>query len=171
MQVTAWPETVVENYVTQLEAQAKSAFESYSKENGNTLIKTWQEYVVNNYDGEYFPNVDSIPSGFRRMAEETLRQQMALYYIADVENLKMSKKEQDEGYANRIKLMIDYYNAMYGLESGSSQSFTEADMNSAGYTKEVIVEDLLYEKVSLKLYETMKDKIVFESASAEEKAE
>ncbi|MBO7761267.1 MAG: hypothetical protein J6T24_00560 [Clostridia bacterium] len=171
VQVTAWPETVVENYITQLEAQAKSAFESYSQENGNTLIKTWQEYVVNNYDGEYFPNVDSIACGFRRMAEETLRQQMALYYIADVENLKMSKKEQDEGYANRIKLMIDYYNAMYGIESGSSQSFTEADMNSAGYTKEVIVEDLLYEKVSLKLYETMKDKIVFESASAEEEAE
>lgn len=171
VQVKAWPEEIKANYIELLKQQAESAFETYSKENGNTLIKTWQEYVVNYYDAEYFPNVESIETGFTRMAEEQLRQQMALYYIADAENLKMSNREKEDGYAKRIKLMIDYYNAMYGIESGSSQSFTEADMNNAGYTKEVIIEDLLYEKVSLALYETMKDKIEFEAAASDSGAE
>ena len=88
-----------------------------------------------------------------------IKQEMLYYYILDEENLKLTRKERTKGYEERVKQMLDYYNAQYGT-AGTANELTEEDLAAAGYTKDVILSQMLYEKVCNEIYEEIKDLVI-----------
>lgn len=160
MMVEKWPDGVVESYVTQLRSNATYEYSQYTETAGNVLYGTMEEYIVNTYDDKYFPNVASVEAGFRMMAEEQLKKEMAIHYLAELEGIKMSARKENSYYKEEMEKLLAYYNTLYASQL-NGQSLTEADMNEQGYTKESMVSSYYYSELSEKLYELNKDKITF----------
>ena len=130
------------------------------------MISTLAQYLVNYYSADYFPSVDKIDEGFRKMAEEQLKSEMALYYIAANERLTMSKSERDKTAEDEMKALIDYYTAYYQSmgQLTKDQAFTEQDMANAGITKRSLVENAYLNKVNAYISETLRPLVVFKEA-------
>ncbi len=158
VELIKWPEGMVDRYVDTLYAEAESDYAEYTSQNGQNVYPTLEDYVVNRYtNGDYFTTPDKVAEGFRRMAEDQLKQEMAVHYIAAAQGLAMSKKEQKRYYNEQLNSMIDYYNTYYSAQitAGQIQPFTKDDLVGYGYTKQKLVSDYYYEKVSLALYDEM----------------
>lgn len=157
VEVKAWPENLVEDATLMLKNQVTASFDQYVDQYGNESIATLEEYIVKYFGEDYFPNgEDSIDDGLDTLAKEYIKQEMLYYYILDEENLKLTRKERTKGYEERVKQMLEYYNAQYGT-AGTANELTEEDLAAAGYTKDVILSQMLYEKVCNVIYEEIKD--------------
>ncbi len=153
-----WPEDMVDRYIESLYASAEESFAQFIQQNGSATFGTLEEYVVNQYtEGDYFTTVDKVAEGFRHMAEDQLKQEMAVYYIADAEGLRMSEGEEEKYYRGQLADMIEYYNTAYAedIKAGKAEPFTESDLVDYGYTKQTVVSNYYYEQVSLTLYDGM----------------
>lgn len=173
VEVLEWPEGYIESYVDTLRTEAENEYAQYVQTYGSSVYPTLADYVANFYSDKYFPNTASVDAGFRKMAEEQLKQEMAIHYIAAAEGLAMTEREQEKYYEEQMQSMLDYYNAYYAndIAAGNVKTFTEADLANYGYTKQSIVSNYYYEKVSLKLYDTVKDKVTYDlSMTAEDTA-
>lgn len=170
VEVLEWPDGYVDAYIDTIRTEAENEYSQYAQSYGTSVYPTLADYVVNFYSDKYFPNTASVESGFRKMAEEQLIQEMAIHYIAAAEGLTMSESEQDEYYEKQMQEMLDYYNAYYAsdIAAGNVQKFTEADLANYGYTKQSIVSNYYYEQVSLHLYDSMKDKVVYDLSKTPE---
>ena len=158
VELIKWPEGMVDRYVDTLYAEAENAYAEYTSQNGQNVYPTLEDYVVNQYtNGDYFPTPDKVAEGFRRMAEDQLKQEMAVHYIAAAQGLAMSKKEQKRYYNEQLASMLEYYNTAYAqqIAAGQIQPFTKDDLVGYGYTKQTVVSNYYYEKVSLALYDEM----------------
>ena len=164
VEIKEWPKGLLDNYVEALTLQAKQEFDEYVKSSGNALYSSMEEYVANYYDDQYFPNKESVADGFRRMAEEQLKQEMAVFYIADALGLRMKEREENKVFEEEIAALIEYYNAMYESQLNGG-SFTKDDLADQGITKQSILYNYYYEKVSLALYDTVKDTVTYELPS------
>ena len=166
VQVIEYPEDLLEQYVEAMRRSAQSEFEQYSSSEGNTAISTLEQFLVNYYSSDYFPSVDKVEEGFRKMAEEQLKSEMALYYIAANERLTMSKSERDKTAEEEMKALIDYYTAYYQStgQLSSSESFTEQDMANAGITKRSLVENVYLNTVNGYIASTLRDLVQFKEA-------
>ncbi len=164
VKVDKWPDGYVEAYIETIRSEAEAEYAQYVQSYGSSVYPTLADYIVNFYSDKYFPNTASVEAGFRRMAEEQLIQEMAIHYIAAAEGLTMSEKEQQEYYNKEMAAMLEYYNSYYAsdIAAGNIQKFTEADLANYGYTKQSIVSNYYYEQVSLKLYDTVKDKVNYD---------
>ena len=91
--------------------------------------------------------------GFRKMAEDQLKQEMAIYYIAKVTGKEMSSREQEKYYKEQMAAMLEYYNEIYGSQL-NGQTLTEQDLVNQGYTKQSMISQKYYNDVSAYLYET-----------------
>lgn len=170
VELLKWPEGYIDAYIDTLRTEAENEYGQYVQSYGTSVYPTLADYLVNFYSDKYFPNTASVEAGFRRMAEEQLKQEMAIHYIAAAEGLAMTEKEQEEYYEEQIKSMLDYYNSYYAndIAAGNVETFTEADLANYGYTKQSIVSNYYYEQVSLKLYETVKDKVTYDLSKTPE---
>ncbi|MBQ2719745.1 MAG: hypothetical protein IJF73_06730, partial [Clostridia bacterium] len=92
-------------------------------------------------------------------AKEYIKQELLFHYIVDKEDLGLSRKERTKGYEERVQAMLDYYNAQYGT-AGTANELTEEDLAASGYTKDVILSQMLYEKVCNAIYEEIKDLVI-----------
>ena len=161
--VTEYPGILLEDAIELFWNQAEAGFEEYISNYGSASMETVEDYIVASYGDAYFPNgTDDIDVGIRHLAEDYLKQQMLIHYIADEEGLNLTRKERKDGYKQRVKEMLDYYNAQNGTTTGSTNALTEEDLINAGYTKDVILDQLLYEKVCDAIYSNIKDKVVFQ---------
>ena len=167
--VIKYPEELLEQYIAAMRQSAEAEFEEYSKSQGNAVISTLAQYLVNYYSSEYFPSVDKIDEGFETMAKEQLRSEMALYYIAAKERMTMTKSERDKTAEEEMKALIDYYTAYYQAmgQLSSSEAFTEQDMANAGITKRSLVENAYLNKVNAYIAETLRPYVIFKDAEAE----
>ena len=160
VEVKAWPKNLVEDATLMLKNQVTASFDDYVDQYGNESISTLEEYIVKYFGEDYFPNgEDSIDEGLDTLAKEYIKQEMLYYHILDEENLKLTRKERTKGYEERVKQMLDYYNAQYGT-AGTANELTEEDLAAAGYTKDVILSQMLYEKVCNEIYEEIKDLVI-----------
>ena len=171
IEVKKWPDGYLDAYVDTLYAEAQNEYNQYVQSYGNAVYRSLADYVANFYSDEYFPNAASVDAGFRKMAEDQLKQEMAIHYIAAAEGLTMSEKEQEEYYEEEMAAMIEYYNEYYSSEiaAGNAQPFTEDDLAEQGITKQSIVSNKYYEDVSLALYDILvRDKTVTYDLTGEE---
>ncbi len=158
--VKEWPEYLVDDVTLMLRNQAAAGFDQYVTTPGNDSIATLEEYIVKYFGEEYFPNgEDSIDEGLDAVAKEYIKQEMLYYYILDEENIKLSRKERRQGYEERVKEMCEYFSQQYGT-AGTANEFTEKDLAEVGYTKDVILSQMLYEKVCNIIYEEIKDLVI-----------
>ncbi len=157
IEIVKWPDGIVERYVDTLYAEAEGGYAEYTATYGQGVYASLEEYVVNNYSDEYFPSTDKVADGFRRMAEDQLKQEMAVHYIAAAQGLSMTRKEQKKYYNEQIDAMVAYYNQYYAsdIAAGNVAAFTRDDLVDYGYTKQTVVSNYYYEKVSLALYDGM----------------
>lgn len=151
--VIKYPEGVIEGYVASIRAAAQSEWEQYSQQTGSTIYGSLAEYVVQNYSDTYFPSADKVEEGFRKMAEDQLKQEMAIYYIAKAVGKEMSSREQEKYYKEQMAAMLEYYNEIYGSQL-NGQTLTEQDLVNQGYTKQSMISQKYYNDVSAYLYET-----------------
>ncbi len=159
--VKEYPGILLEDAIKLFWNQAEAGFEEYVYNYGEEAIADVEEYMVKTYGKEYFPNgTADIDAGVKRLAEEYLKQQMLVHYIADEEGLNLTYRERNKGRKERIQAMLDYYNAQNGTTTGSANALTEEDLEAAGYTKDVILDQLLYEKVCDAIYQNIKDKVI-----------
>ncbi len=159
--VDEYPGILLEDAIELFWNQAEAGFEEYVYNYGTDALADIEEYMVETYGETYFPNgTEDIDAGVKRLAEEYLKQQMLIHYIADEEGLNLTYRERTKGRKQRIQDMLDYYNAQNGTATDSANALTEEDLEAAGYTKEVILDQLLYEKVCEAIYENIKDKVV-----------
>ncbi len=100
------PTDLIDAYVEQLRASAESAYEEYLTTEGNGLYKSLEEFVAGEYDDEYFPKADAVEAGFYRMAEDQLKQELAIHYIAKAEGVKMSKKREQKYFDEQIASIL-----------------------------------------------------------------
>ena len=145
-------------------AELQTEYESYmsSSSSSGTYYATLNDYIVAAYGTEYFPNgASSMDAGMQKIAEETIKQRMLVYYIADAEGLNFSRKEKKQQYEARVAEMLDYYNSYYGT-TGTANAFTVEDLEAVGYTKDVIIDELVTERVYNFLYDAMKAKITYD---------
>ena len=159
--VSEYPGILLEDAIKLFWNQAEAGFEEYVAQYGEEALASVEEYMVESYGKDYFPNgTADIDAGVKKLAEEYLKQQMLVHYIADEEGLNLTRRERTKGRKERIQEMLDYYNAQNGLTTGSANALTEEDLEAAGYTKDVILDQLLYEKVCEAIYENIKAKVV-----------
>ena len=155
--VISYPEGVIENYVASQRTAAQSDWEQYSQSYGSTVYATMAEYVVNNYNNNYsvnyFTTPDKVDEGFRKIAEDQLKQEMAIHYIAKVLGKDMSGGKQEKYYREQMDAMLAYYNEIYGSQL-NGQTLTEQDLINQGYTKQSMISEKYYNDVSAYLYET-----------------
>ena len=157
VEVKAWPENLVEDATLMLRNQVVA---SYVAQYGYSSSVTLEEYIVEYFGEEYFSNgEDSIDEGLDAVAQEYIKQEMLYYYILDEENLNLSHEERTKGYEERVQEMLDYYNAQYGT-AGTVNELTEEDLAAAGYTKDVILSQMLHEKVCNVIYEEIQDLVI-----------
>ena len=166
--VTDYPKGLLEDTIEDLWEQNKLDYESYmsSSSSSGAYYANVNEYIVAYYGEEYFPDgTADMDAGMKKVAEDTIKRSMLIHYIADKEGLSMSRRERKQAYEERLQMMLDYYNAYYGT-TGTANEFTAEDLENAGYTEDVILEDILYEKVYEYLYEALKtsDSITYEPA-------
>ena len=176
VEILEWPEGMVDSYVEALYDSAESAYAEYTTQYGTAVYPTLEEYVVNNYTtGGYFTTVDKVPDGFKKMAEDQLKQEMAVHYIAAAEGFAMTKKEQKRYYNEQLAAMLEYYNTAYAeqIAAGTIQPFTEDDLVGYGYTKQTVISNYYYEEVSLALYDGMMEAgtVTFDLSAAESAGE
>ena len=153
LEVIKYPEDVIETYVESLRASAQAEYDEYSKTYGSTVYPTMADYVVNNYSDTYFSTVDKVEDGFRKMAEDQLKQEMAIHYIAKAIGKDMSSREQEKYYKEQMAAMLEYYNEIYGAQL-NGQKLTEQDLVNQGYTKQSMISEKYYNDVSAYLYNT-----------------
>lgn len=153
LEVIAYPEGVIESYVESLRAAAQSEWEQYSQSYGSTVYATMADYVVNNYSDTYFTTPDKVDEGFRKMAEDQLKQEMAIHYIAKALGKDMSGSKQEKYYREQMDAMLAYYNEIYSSQL-NGQTLTEQDLINQGYTKQSMISEKYYNDVSAYLYET-----------------
>ncbi|MBO7292503.1 MAG: hypothetical protein J6V07_01065 [Clostridia bacterium] len=153
LEVKQYPEGLIDTYVASLRATAEAEYKEYSASYGSTVYGSMAEFVVNNYSDTYFSTVDKIDEGFRMMAEEQLKQEMAIHHLAKVLGKTMSKKEQEKYYNEQMAAMLSYYNEIYGSQL-NGQEITEQDLINQGYTKQAMISEKYYSDVSSYLYET-----------------
>ena len=163
VEVKQYPAGMVEEYIEVMRANAQAEYEQYTSTYGNTLYPTLADYLVNYYDAKYFPTTDKVEEGFKKMAEEQLRSEMALYYIASAEGLTLSKKERDKTAEEEMKALIDYYTAYYQSagQLSSGESFTEQDMVNAGITRRSLIENVYLQKVNEYITKTLRELVEF----------
>lgn len=166
LEVKQYPEDMVEQYVAAMKANAQAEFEQYTSSEGGTSISTLAEYLVNYYDAKYFPSTDKIDEGFRKMAEEQLRSEMALYYIAASERLTMSKSERDKTAEEEMKALIEYYTAYYQSmgQLSKDEVLTEQDMVNGGITRRTLVENVYLQRVNAYIAQTLRPLVQFKTA-------
>ncbi|MBQ2719395.1 MAG: FKBP-type peptidyl-prolyl cis-trans isomerase, partial [Clostridia bacterium] len=71
VEVKAWPEYLVEDVTLMLRNQVTASFDDYVDNYGNDSIATLEEYIVQYFGEEYFPNgEDSIDEGLDAAAKE-----------------------------------------------------------------------------------------------------
>ena len=164
--VKEYPEGMVEQYIEAMRANAQAEFDEYTASEGNPSIATLEQYLVNSYSDDYFPSVDKIEDGFRKMAEEQLKSELALYYIAANERLTLSKKERDQVAEEEMAALIEYY-TYYFQSTGqlsADQTFTEQDMANGGITRRSLVEKVYLNKVNTYIAETLRESVQFKNA-------
>jgi hypothetical protein len=159
--VKQYPEEMLNAYISSIRAQAQSEYDEYTKTSGKLSFPTLASFLVNFYDAKYFPDETSVESGFRKMAEEQLRQEMAIYYIAQREGLGLSKKDRDKVAEEQMQKNLAYYNNMYA--SQLQTPLTEADMVSQGFTRRYFVENEYYTKVNTYIADTLRDKVQYKT--------
>ena len=98
--------------------------------------------------------------GQYRIAEGEIRQNLILYYIGAEEGLLLSDEEEDEFYREKVQELLDYYNDYYG-RAGTGGELTEEDLATAGYTREEILKDDLYQRFCAAMYEAYYNHIEF----------
>lgn len=153
VEVLKYPEGLVDAYVASLRAAAESEYAEYSAAYGSTVYGSMAEYVVNNYSDTYFSTVDKVDEGFRKMAEDQLKQEMAVHYLAEALGKSMSGREQEKYYKEQMDAMLAYYNEALGGQL-NGQTLTEQDLINEGYTKQAIIAQKYYDDVSTYLYST-----------------
>ena len=162
--VKKYPKNLVEDTVADLWEELQTEYNSYlsNSSSSGSYYATLNDYIVAAYGEEYFPNgTAGMDAGMKLIAEETIKQRMLVYYIADAEGLTYSRKEKKEAYEARVAEMLDYYNSYYGT-TGTANAFTVEDLESVGYTKDVIIDELVTERVYNFLYDAMKAKITYD---------
>ena len=149
-------------YLADIRSNVEASYLQYISYYGTAMFPTLEDYILVCFDEEYFPNgKDSIDEGLEKMAKEQIKHTLLLHHIANVEGWNMTEAEADAAYAERAQAMLDYYNAYYGV-AGTPNELTIKDLEDAGYTRDVILETLLEERVTDSLYEAMKDNVIFE---------
>lgn len=160
--VTEYPAALLEAQLAELRASAEESYRQYVASYGASYYPTLADYMLDYFGEEYFPSgKDSIDEGLDTIAKEQIEHQLILHYMANAEGWNLTLEESTVGYEERVRLMLDYYNSYYGV-AGTPYEFTVEDLEAAGYTRDVILNDLFLEKVYDALYEAMKDNIVFE---------
>lgn len=150
---TAYPETLVTELVAELRAMAENAYLEHLYSGG---ANTYTEFVYA-YFGEPMPEGGADVDGLLlTVAQREVKCRLILYYIAAAEGWELTPTERTEGCEAYLQELLDDYNAYYG------GSLTKEDLVNAGYTEEVVREEVLREKVHDALFASMKGRIEYE---------
>ena len=152
--VTAYPEELVSDKIGELRSMVMEAYQQYVYSYGSGMA--YNDFVYS-YFGELLPEgLTDVEEMLLHVARREVKCRLILYYIAAAEGWELTATERTEGYEAYMQELLDYYNQSYG------GTLTRQDLVDAGYTEDVVLEEVLREKVYDALFESMREHIVYE---------
>ena len=159
--IKQYPEGLVESHYEELMLEVETTYENFLAAYGTTYYPTLADFIPYYFGNLYVPaEGESAEDAVYRIAEGEIRQNLILYYIGAEEGLLLSDEEEDEFYREKVQELLDYYNDYYDL-AGTGGELTEEDLATAGYTREAILKDDLYQRFCAAMYEAYYDHIEF----------
>lgn len=161
----SYPEELLEAYTESLLQQAQAEYDQYQQGANNVSFPTLGAYLANFYDEKYFPDDNSVEAGIAQIAKEQLRQEMVLYYIAQVEDLALTASERAKLAEEGIAQALAYYNTQMKDQLNGS-TLVEADLAQIGVTRRSIVENRYLELVNSFLADELMQYAKFENGES-----